>query len=45
MRNRRQLLERLKENDQKGLGGVLMSEIKEALHNPDKAMGVSVTLW
>ena len=41
VRNRRQLLERLKENDHKGLGGILMSEIREALHSPEKAMAVS----
>jgi hypothetical protein len=38
VRNRRQLLERLRDNDRQGLGGILMSEIREAVHNPDKAM-------
>jgi hypothetical protein len=38
VRSRRKLLERLRQNDQRGLGGIPMSEIREALHNPDKAM-------
>ena len=41
VRNRKQLLERLRENDREGLGGIPMSEIREALHNPDKAVTVS----
>lgn len=45
VRNRRQLLERLRYNDQNGLGGIPMSEIREAVHNPDKAMAVSGIEW
>ena len=41
VRNRRQLLERLRDNDRQGLGGIPMSEIREAVHNSDKAMAVS----
>ena len=41
VRNRKQLLERLRENDREGLGGIPMSEIREALHSPDKAVTVS----
>ena len=41
VRNRRQLLERLRDNDRQGLGGIPVSEIREAVHNPDKAMTVS----
>ena len=40
VRNRRQLLEKLREYDREGLGGVLMSEVKEALPNPEKAVQV-----
>ena len=42
VRSRRQLLERLRDNDRRGLGGIPMSEIREALQHPDKAMAVSV---
>ena len=41
VRSRRQLLEKLMEFEREGLGGVLMSEVKEALHNPEKAVKVS----
>ena len=41
VRNRRQLLEKLRDYDRRGLGGIPMSEIREALHNPDKAVTVS----
>ena len=41
VRSRKQLLEKLMEYERKGLGGVLMSEVKEALHNPEKAVKVS----
>ena len=40
VRNRRQLLELLKEWEQDGKGGMLMSDIREALHNPDRAVKV-----
>lgn len=43
VRNRRQLLARLKEYDHEGLGGIPLSEIREALAHPDKAMSVSHT--
>ena len=41
VRSRKQLLEKLMDYERKGLGGVLMSEVKEALHNPEKAVKVS----
>ena len=41
VRTRKQLLQRLKVNDEEGLGGLLMSEIREAVHSPDRVMKVS----
>lgn len=41
VRTRRQLLQRLKVNDEEGLGGVLVSEIREAVHSPDRVIKVS----
>ena len=40
MRNRRQLLERLREYEREGLGGIPKSEVAEALPNPEKAIKV-----
>lgn len=40
VRNRRQLLEKLREYDREGLGGIPVSEVKEALSKPDKAIEV-----
>lgn len=42
MRNRRQLLERLREYEREGLGGIPKSEVAEALPNPEKAIKVCV---
>ena len=41
VRNRRQLLELLKEWDREGKGGLPMSDVREAVHNPDRAVKVS----
>ena len=38
--NRKQLLARLREHELKGLGGILVSDIKEAVYNCDKAIKV-----
>lgn len=38
VRNRKQLLAKLRECEQLGLGGVLMSEVREALAEPEKAV-------
>lgn len=43
VRNRRQLLELLKEWDEHGKGGMPMSDVREAIHNPERA--VRVSLW
>lgn len=40
VRNRRQLLERLRKNEREGLGGIPKSEVEEALPNPEKAIKV-----
>ena len=40
VRNRRQLLERLREYEREGLGGIPKSEVAEALPNPEKAIKV-----
>ena len=39
VRSRRSLLAKLKECEQLGLGGVLMSDVREALPEPEKAVG------
>lgn len=36
--NRKQLLARLRDYDLEGLGGITMTDIKEALHKPDKVI-------
>ena len=41
VRNRRQLLELLKEWEREGKGGMMMSDVQEAIHNPDRAIRVS----
>lgn len=41
VRNRRQLLELLKEWEREGRGGLPMSDVREAVHNPDRAVRVS----
>ena len=38
VRNRKQLLAKLRECEHLGLGGVLMSEVQEALAEPEKAV-------
>lgn len=38
--NRKQLLERLRTNELKGLGGIAVSDIKEAVYNHEKALKV-----
>ena len=38
--NRKQLLAKLRENELKGLGGLTVSDIKEAVHRHDKAIKV-----
>lgn len=38
--NRKQLVARLRGNDLEGLGGITMTDIREALHNPDKVVKV-----
>lgn len=38
--SRKQLLARLRDYDLEGLGGITMTDIKEALHNPDKVVKV-----
>ena len=43
MRDRRALLERLRDYDKRGLGGIPVHEIREAVYNPDRAMTVSRT--
>ncbi len=40
--NRKQLLAKLRDNELLGTGGILMSDIREAVHNPEKAMKVSI---
>ena len=40
VRNRRQLLETLKEWCREGIGGMTMSDIREAVYNPDRAIRV-----
>ena len=42
IRNRKQLLAKLSDNDQKGLGGITMSDIKEAVHKHEKAIKVLI---
>ncbi len=42
VRNRRQLLVKLAEYEREGLGGIPMSEVKEALHKPEKAVKVRI---
>ena len=41
VRNRRQLLELLKEWEREGKGGMMMSDVREAVHNPERAIKVS----
>ena len=41
VRSRKQLLRYLRDSDQEGRGGTLLSEIKEAVREPDKAIKVS----
>lgn len=38
VKNRRQLLQLLQERDEQGLGGVLLSDVQEAVYKPDKAV-------
>lgn len=38
--NRKQLLAQLREHEQKGLGGITVSDVKEAVYNYDKALKV-----
>ncbi len=45
VRNRKQLLRYLRENDLDSRGGTLLSEIKEAVHEPDKVMKASGFLF
>ena len=40
VRNRKQLLAKLRDNELRGLGGITDSDIKEAVHRHDKAMKV-----
>lgn len=40
VRNRRQLLERLREYEREGLGGIPKSEVEEALPHPEKSIKV-----
>ena len=40
VRNRRQLLEALREWEREGHGGMMMTDIREAVHNPDRAIKV-----
>lgn len=40
IRNRKQLLRHLRENDLEAAGGTLLGAIKEAVHEPEKAMKV-----
>ena len=40
VRSRKQLLAKLRDCDMEGSGGITMSNIKEALHNPDKVVKV-----
>ncbi len=40
VRNRKQLLRHLRENDLESSGGTLLSEIKEAVHDPERVMKV-----
>ena len=40
VKNRRQLLQLLQERDEQGLGGVLLSDVQEAVYKPDKAVKV-----
>lgn len=42
VRNRRQLLAKLVEYEREGLGGIPMSEVKEALYKPEKAVQVKM---
>ncbi len=41
VRNRKQLLKHLRENDQQSTGGTLLGEIKESIYEPEEAMKVS----
>lgn len=41
VRNRRQLLELLKEWEREGKGGMMMSDVREAVYNPERAIKVS----
>lgn len=41
VRNRRQLLELLKEWERDGKGGMMMNDVREAVYNPEKAIRVS----
>lgn len=39
--NRKQLLAKLRDNEEKGLGGIVLSDIKEAVHNHERAIKAS----
>ncbi len=41
VRNRRQLLELLKEWEREGKGGMMMNDVREAVYNPERAIRVS----
>ena len=41
VRNRRQLLELLKDWEREGKGGMMMSDVREAVYNPERAIRVS----
>ena len=41
--NRKQLLAKLRDNEMKGLGGLTLSDIKEAVYNYEKAIKVRLT--
>lgn len=40
VRNRKQLLSKLHENEVAGLGGIMLTDIKEAVHNYEKVLKV-----
>ena len=44
VRNRRQLLELLKDWEREGKGGMMMSDVREAVYNPERAIRVSYTI-
>jgi len=42
IKNRHQLAALLERNDREGLGGIKMSDVEEALANPQRAIRVSI---